>query len=88
MSMHYTENYHLNVLSPELDLLNHNQFEENINLDRNETPLRTDFEKNAVIPLDGDISIALPLKFDIYDVKRKPLIDTGACANAMVFVRK
>ena len=37
---------------------------------------------NAVIPLEGEELMYLPLKFE-NDVKRKALIDTGACANAM-----
>ena len=36
---------------------------------------------NAVIPF-GENLMYIPLKFE-NDVKRKALIDTGACANAM-----
>ena len=37
---------------------------------------------NTVIPLAGENLMYIPLKFE-NDVKRKALIDTGACANAM-----
>ena len=37
---------------------------------------------NAVIPLEGEKLMYLPLKFE-NDVKRKALIDTGTCANTM-----
>ena len=37
---------------------------------------------NAVVPLEGENLMYLPLKFE-NDVKRKALIDTGGCANAL-----
>ena len=47
-----------------------------------EAQLPPDFEMNAVISLEGENMIIVPLKFD-NDVKRKALFDTAACANAM-----
>ena len=47
-----------------------------------EAQLPPDFEMNAYIPLEGENLMYLPLKFD-NNVKRKTLIDTGACAYAM-----
>ena len=68
--MYYTENHHLYVLSPELELINQNQNEENLNLNMQEAQLPPDFEMNAVIPLEGENLMYLPLKFD-NDVKKK-----------------
>ena len=79
--MHYTESPHLNVLSPQLELLNQTQHEENPNLYMQEAQFPPDFEMNAVVPLEGENLMHLPLKFD-NDLKRKALINTGACANA------
>ena len=80
--MQHTENHHLNVSLPELNLLNYNQLEENVNFDLNETLLPTDVQINAVLHLEGENLMYSPLKFE-NDVKLKALIDTGACANAM-----
>ena len=80
--MHYPENHNRNVLSPELGLVSQNQLEENLNKETHETLPPAYFEMNAVIPLEGENLMCLPLKFE-NDVKRKALIDTGACANAM-----
>ena len=52
-SMHYTENFHLSVSSPELFFLNYNQLEGNLNFNMNEAPLPTHVEMNAVTPLEG-----------------------------------
>ena len=38
-SMHYTENHHRNVLSPELDLVSQNRLEENLKKETPETCL-------------------------------------------------
>ena len=80
--MHYTEFHHRNVLSPQLDFVSQNQLEENLNKETPGNLPPTYFEMNAVIPLDGENLMYLPLKFE-NDVKGKALIDTGACANAM-----
>ena len=47
----------------------------------NETPLPTDFEVNALIPIEGENLMFLFLSQN--NVKRKALIDTLACDNAM-----
>ena len=60
--MHYTENHHLNVLSPKLEFLNQNQQEKNLNLNMQEAQLPSDFEMNAVIPLEGENFLYLSLK--------------------------
>ena len=81
-STHYIESHHLNVLSPELELLNQTHHGENSNFNMQEAQLPPGFEMNAVIPLEGENLMHLPLKFD-NGFKRKALIDTRACANAM-----
>ena len=81
-SMQYTENYHLNVLSPDLEFLHQNQHEENLRLKMQEAQLPADFEMNPVIPLEGENLMDSLLKFD-NGVKRKAIFDRGACANAM-----
>ena len=39
-------------------------------------------EINEIITLEGENLMYIPLKFD-NDIRRKALVDTGACANAM-----
>ena len=48
----------------------------------NEAQLPRGFEMNTVVPLERKNLMFLPFKFE-YDVKRKALIDTRRCANAM-----
>ena len=80
--MDYTGNHHRNVFLPALDLVSQHPLEENLNKETPETLPPTYFKMNAVIPLERENLMYLPLKFD-NEVKRKALIDTGACANAM-----
>ena len=47
-----------------------------------EVQLIMDLEMKAVIPLGDENLMYLPLKFD-NDVKRRTIIDAGACANTM-----
>ena len=79
--MHYTESHHLNISSPDLDFLNHNQPDEFLVFNRNQSPLSTDFEMNAVNPLEGENPLYWFLNFE-KDVKRKAIVDSVTYANA------
>ena len=81
-SIHYSENHLLKVLLPELQLINQTQHEENLHLIMQEAQFPSDFQMNAVIPLERENLLYLPLKFNS-DVRRKTLIDTRACDTAM-----
>ena len=63
--MHYTENHNLNVLSPELNLVNQNQSEGNLNNETPQTLPPTYFEMNAVIPLEGETLMYFPIPIKI-----------------------
>ena len=81
-SKHYTKNNSLIIFSPDTNWWTRTQTKETLILNIDESQLPTALEINAVLPLNGETLMYLPLKFE-NEVRRKVLIDKRTFANAM-----